>query len=100
MYVVAGLWLPQTNVLRSQPYNITLVVHNTSSGTTCTDIDTNVVVLDDLDFIVRVDRHLARLLPRGLPEGHAALHDGQMPCCVSFVKLAATVKVPQKWMVV
>ena len=62
IYIVAGLWLPQTNVLRSQPYNITLVVHNTSSGTTCTDIDTNVVVHLRADLVAWIS-HLARWLP-------------------------------------
>ena len=80
-YIVSSLWLPKTNVLAGQTDNIALLVHDTCSCGACADIDTNIVVLDDLDFVVRVDGHLARLLPRRLPVGHATLHGGQMLCC-------------------
>ena len=79
-YIVSSLWLPKTNVLAGQTDNVALLVHDTCSCRACTDIDTNVVVLDDLDFVVRVDGHLAGLLPRGLPVGHVTLHGGQMLC--------------------
>jgi len=63
-YVVASLRLPKANVLAGKTNNVTLVVHNTSTSTTGTNIDTNVVVQLWSQLIVRVNRHLSRLLPR------------------------------------
>jgi hypothetical protein len=66
-YVVASLGLPQTNVLTGKTDNVTLVVHDTGAGTAGTDINANVVVLNCVELIVRIDRHLSRLLSRSLP---------------------------------
>lgn len=63
LYIVASLWLPEANVLACQTDDIALVVHDTCSRTTGSDIDTDIVVLLRAEFIVRVDGHLARLLP-------------------------------------
>jgi hypothetical protein len=62
-YIVASLWLPETNVLRSQSNNVALVIHDAGSGTTCTNIDANVVIDVWVKLIARVCRHLSRLLP-------------------------------------
>ena len=66
-YVVASLGLPETNVLAGKTDNVTLVVHDTGAGTAGTDINANVVVLNCVELDVRVNRHLSRLLSRGLP---------------------------------
>jgi hypothetical protein len=66
-YVVASLGLPETNVLTGKTNNVTLVVHDTGAGTAGTDINANVVVLDCVKLVVRVNRHLSRLLSRSLP---------------------------------
>ena len=50
-YIVAGLWLPETDVLRCQPDDITRFIDNTCSRTACTDIDTDVVVLLNVYFV-------------------------------------------------
>ena len=70
-YVVTSLGLPQTNVLAGKTDNVTLVVHDTSTGTASTDINANVVVLDCVKLVVRVNRHLSGLLSRSLPVGLA-----------------------------
>jgi hypothetical protein len=66
-YVVTSLGLPETNVLTGKTNNVTLVVHDTGAGTAGTDIDANVVVLNCVKLVVRVNRHLSRLLSRSLP---------------------------------
>jgi hypothetical protein len=68
MYIVSSLWLPEANVLRCQSYNITLIVHDTGSGTTSTHIDTDIVVDLRVEFIARVCRQLSRLLALVLSE--------------------------------
>jgi hypothetical protein len=66
-YVVTSLGLPETNVLTGKTDNVTLVIHDTGAGTAGTDINANVVVLDCVKLVVRVNRHLSRLLSRSLP---------------------------------
>lgn len=67
-YIVACLWLPETNVLRSQSYDIALVVHDAGSRTTSTHINTNIVVDLRVELIAGVGRQLPRLLALRLSE--------------------------------
>jgi hypothetical protein len=69
-YIVASLWLPETDIFGCQTNNVALVVHNARSSTACSYIDANVVVNMRSDLIARVSRHLSRLLPRILSERH------------------------------
>lgn len=73
LLVVSRLGLPQTNVLTGQTDNVALVVHDAGSGTTRTDINANVMVLLNVELIVRVDGHLSRLLAVGVAEWHGAI---------------------------
>ncbi len=57
-YVVASLWLPEPNIFRSQTDNISLAVHDTGPGATCTDIDADIVVKVWMKLIMRICRHL------------------------------------------
>lgn len=62
-HVVTSLRLPKRDVLARQADDIALLVHDACSRGAGTDINADVVVLDDIDLVVRVDRHLAGLLP-------------------------------------
>lgn len=79
-HVVASLGLPEANVLTGKADNVTLVVHDTGTGTAGTDIDANVVVLNRVELVVRINRHLSRLLSRSLPVWLAEWHRSHGEC--------------------
>ena len=50
-YVVASLRLPQTNVLRCKANDVSCFVDDTSSCTSSTNVDANVVILFWVDLV-------------------------------------------------
>lgn len=70
------MWLPKANVLRSEAYDVALIIHNAGSSTACADIDTNVVLHMRMKLIARVSGQSARVLSRGLPRGHSKRNCG------------------------
>lgn len=54
-YIEASLWLPKTNVLASKTNDLTPFIHYTCSCAASTYINADVVVLLDIDIIVRIE---------------------------------------------
>lgn len=50
-HIVAGLWLPESNVLRCEAHDVAGFVDDTRSRTACADIDADVVILLDIHFV-------------------------------------------------
>ena len=51
-HIIALLWLPQANVLRSQPDNVASAVNDASTGTPSTHINANIVIHVRIELIV------------------------------------------------
>ena len=68
-YIVALFWLPQANVLRGKPNNVTLGVDHTSPSAAGADVNANIVVHVHVQFIVGVCTHLTRVLTIGTGRG-------------------------------
>ena len=53
-YVVPLLWLPESDVLRSQPEDVAFRVYDAGSGTASANVDADVIVSLDMKVVVRV----------------------------------------------
>lgn len=58
-HIVAGLWLPEANVLRSKADDIACLVNDTCSSTSCANVDANVMVHLHVHLIPVIDRILS-----------------------------------------
>ena len=57
-YIVAGLRLPQLDVLRREADNVTMLIDNAGSSTASPNIDANVVIDMRTELVVRIGGEL------------------------------------------
>ena len=69
-YIVALLWLPQTDILRGQAHDVAFGIDNASASTAGADVNSNIVIHVDVQLIVGIRRVLAGILPVLLSERH------------------------------
>ena len=75
-YIIAGLWLPQANIFGREAHDISGFIDDTCSGATCANIDADIVVHLEVDFISRIRRvrSTGRSAALRLAEGNRRRH--------------------------